>query len=779
MNNAARTLVVFGVIGPAAVPLVTLLCAPESGSVEMRLSLLLCLTAVGLVGLVAARLLRAAEPWLAEEGRLQGRFLDSLGERWLSTAVFGAAALSLLLELAIIRWQATVFEFFALYKNFGLLACFAGLGFGYALAGRAAIPLFATLPLLAWQFGFLIALRRGLSASDIGILRRVPFQEQLNMGVTITGVLESAAVYFFLAVTFVLTALALVPVGQLCGRLMERRGDLRGYGLNLLGSVAGVAAIFALSAFWTPPPVWYGLAFLILLLLLAPHPRTLRTGIAWALLGLVILSWNFRSDYYQRIYSPYQLLEIGHGKQGLPVVLAAGHYYQRILDLSDDATSGARRSPELVVARNYYSLPYRFNAPGARVAIVGAGTGNDAAAALRAGASRVDAIEIDPAIMALGRAHHVERPYSDPRVRVVLDDARAFLREGRARYDVIVYGLLDSHTLLSHVSSVRLDTFVYTVEALREARARLNPEGVLSLSFSIIDPLLATKLYRMMGEAFDGRPPLVILSGYDGSMVFLQGGSRTLSLTAAVAEATGFRDVTANLAASSAHTDNSTDDWPFLYMPARIYPLSYLVMVGVVVLLSAWMGAAFSARRPMASDLPFFFLGAGFMLLETKAITELGLTFGSTWQVTAVVIVSFLLMAFLGNALVRRWRIRAPAVPFALLMLTLGLGWVVSRGGGLAPTALGRLGTVVLLASPLLFSGVSFSTLLARRGLAADAMAFNVIGAMVGGLVEYNSMYFGFRSLYLVAGVFYAFAFASALAVFKEVPVAASAPGPA
>jgi hypothetical protein len=112
-------------------------------------------------------------------------------------------------------------------------------------------------------------------------------------------------------------------------------------------------------------------------------------------------------------------------------------------------------------------------------------------------------------------------------------------------------------------------------------------------------------------------------------------------------------------------------------------------------------------------------------------------------------------------------------------MLSLALGFSVSRAGGLAPTALGRLATVTLLASPLLFSGVAFSTLLARRGQLADAMAFNVIGAMVGGLVEYNSMYFGFRSLYVAAGLFYALAFASALVAFRDQRVEVSAPGPA
>jgi hypothetical protein len=74
------------------------------------------------------------------------------------------------------------------------------------------------------------------------------------------------------------------------------------------------------------------------------------------------------------------------------------------------------------------------------------------------------------------------RPYRDTRHQVV-NDARTFL-EHCASYDMVVYGLLDSHTLLSHASSVRIDSFVYTVEGLREACT--STKGVLSLSFGVM-----------------------------------------------------------------------------------------------------------------------------------------------------------------------------------------------------------------------------------------------------------------------------------------------------
>lgn len=52
----------------------------------------------------------------------------------------------------------------------------------------------------------------------------------------------------------------------------------------------------------------------------------------------------------------------------------------------------------------------------------------------------------------LGRDGHPEHPYGNPRVRAVINDARSFLRTTDQRYDLIVFGLLDSHTLLSQAS---------------------------------------------------------------------------------------------------------------------------------------------------------------------------------------------------------------------------------------------------------------------------------------------------------------------------------------
>jgi spermine/spermidine synthase len=768
MTKAFLRLVRLAFLGAVLVPVVTLTCSRLS---EHRTTLLFELSALLVVLLVTAGFyvaLRKLEIHVDANARQQAAFLDSLPVRYADLAIFGAAALSLFLELAVIRWQGTVFEFFAFYKNFSLLCCFAGLGLGYALAGSDRIPLGLTIPLLGAQFALLIGLRFGL-APWLSCLRVLPFREQLNMGLEGTANLSQAvAIYFFLSVVFLLTVLAFVPVGQLCGRLMAGREKLRAYGLNLLGSLAGVALMMVLSWLWMPPVVWFALCSFGLLLFYVRSQSAIFVGMGCAMAALIILAWPVR-PLWKAIYSPYQLLELSQGPSGLMVIQAAGHYYQRVHDLAR-SNKNVAVDPTLRRIRDYYELPYRIYGTPRAVAIVGSGAGNDVAAALRAGAVHVDAIEIDPAILMAGRVNHPERPYRDPRVRAIVNDARSFLRVTDKTYDMVVYGLLDSHTLLSHASSVRLDSFVYTVQGFREARARLNPGGVLSLSFSVLNAELGRKIYLMLQQAFDGRPPVCVTAGYDGSVIFLEGRDQNLVLPAQLLQETGFQEYTAFFANPALRADVSTDDWPFFYMPRRIYPLSYLLMVGLMLVLSFAVTANFLAARPQLGHLPFFLLGAGFMLVETKGITELGLTFGNSWQVIGVVIAGILVMAFLANWVVQRFRIERPLVPYLLLLATLAVGWLIAKNGGFPSTPLGRLGTTVVLTSPIFFSGVVFSTLLGSRGQITSIMAVNLLGAMGGGLLEYNSMYFGFRALYLIAMVLYAVALIWELATSKTRP---------
>ncbi len=764
MGSSYLRLMTLAVAGSGLAPLVTVFASSylQGGGLPWRDLPVYLLMAVAMVVLarMAGRILRRLEGRMESAAAGQTAYLlEELPERWVGRAIFSAAALSLFLELAVIRWQATVFPFFSFYKNLSLLSCFAGLGLGYALGRRDRVPLFLTLPLIGWQFLLMIGMRYGLTYGQFQSLNVLPFREQLNMGLpNATRFYYGLQCYFVLGVVFLLTALAFIPIGQLCGRLMERREKLTAYGLNLLGSLAGVLLMFLVSAFWTPPAVWFLIAFSLLLCFYVRKKWVLAFGAGSAVVALLILEWPV-SPTLDKIYSPYQLLEVGRNETGLMEIRAAGHYYQKVYDFSNSADTLPANSL-IRKARDYYDLPYKILDRPKDVAVVGAGSGNDVAAALRGGAEHVDAIEIDPAILMLGRDGHPEHPYRNARVHAVVNDARSFLRTTDQKYDLIVFGLLDSHTLLSQASSVRLDSFVYTLQAMREARSRLKPHGMISLAFAVLNDPLGRKIYLMLQEAFDGHPPLCIKVGYDGGgVVFLETADHQLNLPPGLIAQRGFFDRTATYANPAIRADVSTDDWPFFYMPARVYPFSYLLMVAEVLALSLLLFFNFLPQRSSSRNFPFFLLGAGFMLVETKGITELGLTFGNSWQVIGVVIAGIMVMAFLANWVVQRFAITRARISYALLLASLGMGWWVAKSGGLPSTLAGRVGTALLLTCPLFFSGIVFSTLLQASGEISGVMSANLFGAMCGGLLEYNSMYFGFQFLYLIAVGLYLLAF--------------------
>jgi hypothetical protein len=186
-------------------------------------------------------------------------------------------------------------------------------------------------------------------------------------------------------------------------------------------------------------------------------------------------------------------------------------------------------------------------------------------------------------------------------------------------------------------------------------------------------------------------------------------------------------------------------------MKSRTYPFSYLLMIGLLLAVSAVLirRSLGSQKLFAASRGVFFFLGAGFMLIETKGVTELGLAFGNTWSVVAVVIASILMMGFAANQWVLRRGPVAPRTAFGLLFASLALGWGVtylSLAGVAIPLA--ALVLPVALTLPLLFAGLIFSSALAGAGDVGAALSANIFGAMLGGFLEYNSMYWGYTSLY-------------------------------
>jgi hypothetical protein len=220
-----------------------------------------------LLGVVGA-IVFFCPPWLARPLERQVDAMGSLFEAGFANTsskekirlIVLVTMVSLLFELVMIRWLASVFPVFSFFKNFTLLACFLGLGAGYAVAERQRCAPALVLPMLALFVGVIILLRYDVSA-DNSLFAALPMLERTSVDIVmdrfdwLTVLRLSLPLYLLLSMSFVICACICYPVGQLCGKLLHSAPALKAYGLNLIGSILGVAALFVMSLFWLPPVV--------------------------------------------------------------------------------------------------------------------------------------------------------------------------------------------------------------------------------------------------------------------------------------------------------------------------------------------------------------------------------------------------------------------------------------------------------------------------------------------------------------------------------------------
>jgi spermidine synthase len=314
---------------------------------------------------------------------------------------------------------------------------------------------------------------------------------------------------------FLLMVLVFVPLGQTVSRQMDRAPSaLRAYSWNLLGSLMGVLAFFAVSLLMLPPAIWLGMVLLGFTFLQAS--RRDMVLVASLVVPMALLLHGEAEPGTKVLWTPYQQIQYTpqrtHEGEIYGGNLEVNHtFYQRVVNLSDEFLARHPGAMKERADENPYNLPLRFAEAAARVLIVGSGTGNDVAAALRHDPSAVDAVEIDRAILDLGKHEHPEHPYDSPRVSIHVTDARSFLKRTEEKYDLILFGLLDSHSQLSDYANMRIDNFVYTEESFREAKRLLTPNGVVFVKFQVDHAWLAERLVEMLSQTF-GKPPVVFLA---------------------------------------------------------------------------------------------------------------------------------------------------------------------------------------------------------------------------------------------------------------------------
>src|SRR5262249_20697530 len=325
---------------------------------------------------------------------------------------------------------------------------------------------------------------------------------------------------------------------------------------------------------------------------------------------------------------------------------------------------------------DYYNVSYRiFGNRFKRIAILGSGGGNDIASALRHGVESIDAVEIDPGIVKVGTNYHPEQPYQSPRVHAHVADARPFLRNPQnSGYDMIVFGAVDSHAVFSSMSSVRLDSYVYTVESFQEALKRLGPDGVLAVTFYYYKDWQLQRVFDALWKA-NGEKPIAVhsLGSQRDNLVLLAGPG---AVRAALLKHPYVIEQSAEKLVGVGAVEPTTDDWPFLYLRDRGLPFNYgyiLVLLFGFSYIAATRAAQVTSSR---FDWIMFLMGAGFMLIETRTLAKTALLAGATWIVNTFVIAAVLLMILAAHLVVRRGWLQDVRLGLSALFASILLDWI-------------------------------------------------------------------------------------------------------
>ncbi len=674
--------------------------------------------------------------------------------------LFLISAVSLFLELTVIRWVAGEVRLISYFKNLPLLAAFLGLGIGFGLSAKGPNYRPAFAPLLGVFVALTLALGRITSPLPLAFPSR---GDEFLWSAGDYPVWMAYAMFLgTILVFFLTTTLLFIPLGQATGAEMALHSPLRAYAVNLLGSLFGIWVFVLLAYLQTPPVLWFALGLSAIGLYLLTRGGLTRpaTAIFFIVVGALAISGQ------GSIWSPYHRLEVDelildHEEGGDPIDIGYSltvqqNFYQAAFDLSEDFLAELQGEfPEVEQAAVSYNLPYLIAPNSSEVLIVGAGMGNDAAAALRNGAQNIDAVEIDPEILALGLELHPEDPYRDPRVVLIEADARSFFESTDKQYDLVVFGLLDSQTLLSSYSNVRLDSFVYTIDSFEQVRDLLDEDGVVSVTFAVVEPWIEERFGLMLGEVF-GSTNVYMFRGQIGT-AFLAG--------AVSPDRAAEHGLTVWRPSSGADdVPIPTDDWPFLYLRDRAIPAAYWQAL-LVIMLAVLALIVRSFPNALKPNWHFFMLGAAFLLVEFKTITEMALLFGSTWFVNVLAISGVLLMALLAVLIVaKRQHVNIRAM-YLLLFTSLAINYLAPADLliGLS-TGARAMASMLMLSAPLFFAGLIFGESLRRAGDTSRPLASNLTGSVAGGMLEYGALLWGIKSLYLLAMAAYATALAAFLA---------------
>ena len=206
----------------------------------------------------------------------------------------------------------------------------------------------------------------------------------------------------------------------------------------------------------------------------------------------------------------------------------------------------------------------------------------------------------------------------------------------------------------------------------------------------------------------------------------------------------------------------ATDDHPFPYARGRSIPAMYLITLGLIVLASIAIvrrasGEPLRRMRPYAD---LFCMGAAFLLLETANVVRFALLFGTTWFVNALVFAGILVSVLAAVEVARRVRLPSPLVMYLALVASLAVAWLIEPASLLQLDVVPRFVAAVVVAfTPVFVANLIFAQRFRVVGASTVAFGANLLGAMLGGVLEYVALATGYRNLLFVVALLYGLAF--------------------
>jgi Spermine/spermidine synthase domain len=567
-----------------------------------------------------------------------------------------------------------------------------------------------------------------------------------------------------------------IPFGQIIGQsFADTNQPVRSYSINIIASLLGSWLFLMFSYFNLQPYIWF-LTFLFILFFAIPEARKINLVFISIVIG--ISAWIFSGDKVaeqttedeQITWSHYQKLTI---KQNLEnnrpeekIINVNNCPYQAMLNLNKEhALSNPGLYEPEQVGLSQYDLPYLLHKNPISTLILGAGSGNDAAGAIRNGVQLITAVEIDSAIIEMGKRHHPENPYSSLNVEILNDDARSVISSTQKKFDVISFGLLDSHTTTS-VTNTRLDHNVYTKETIQRTKELLKEGGIIALTFEAQKYYIADRMARLLRDEFK-QNPIAIRIPYNsygwGGIMFIAGDIEQAKEQIASNPRLNKLITKWNEAyplSFSFTTKLTTDDWPYIYLDSPRIPIIFILVGIMTVLLFLYAQRRLlipvRLRNWAKKEYHFFFLGAAFLLLELQGINMSAIALGSTWWVSAVVISGILVVVLLANISYYYFLRKPGNWTYIMLLLSLIILYSFNFSSLCGLPFIQKSAIVSLLvAMPIYFAGLIFIKSFESTSQRQFALAINILGSVFGSILQAISFLTGIKALLILIGMFY------------------------